>query len=281
MKLNGYSGCDLEIISSDNDCKVCKVSPSIAYNERLQEQKRKQVSTKLGELRNCPVYDDGYRNGIYYFTMEYINGTTLADYVELIKLSDVESVVAMLTKHFAEFKKKDLNASKVFKEKIRKTVSAMYSNSAVNMNCREISEALSILNRCSWEFVVPSSCHGDLTLENIIVGIDGYYLIDFLDSFYDTWMIDAAKLLQDFVCYWSYRNREMNANLEVRLLIFRDLCIKRIIDMDNGKNLLETVYHILLLNLLRILPYTQNKKDYDFLIGSIAKINKELRGYGL
>jgi thiamine kinase-like enzyme len=149
------------------------------------------------------------------------------------------------------------------------------------MNCREISEALSILNRCSWEFVVPSSCHGDLTLENIIVGIDGYYLIDFLDSFYDTWMIDAAKLLQDFVCYWSYRNREMNANLEVRLLIFRDSCIKRIIDMDNGKNLLETVYHILLLNLLRILPYTQNKKDYDFLIGSIAKINKELRGYGL
>ena len=278
MKLNGYSGCRLEILRTDMNYRVRKSSPSIGYNERLRKQKRKQESLHIGDLKSCLIYDDGYKEGLYYFIMEYINGTTFADYLEKIKLSEIKGTVNKLTSHFTGFTQKNETAKMVFNKKIQNTLISIHNNSIININDKELVEAVELLNTYTWEYVIPSPCHGDMTLENIIVGDDGIYLIDFLDSFYDSWMIDAAKFLQDAMCFWTYRNKTLNINLEVRLLVFKDLCINRILDMRYGKELLNTVYHILLLNMLRILPYTKNEDDYFFLKQAISTINIELRG---
>ena len=89
MELRGYSGCDLEIITNSGIKQVRKTAADISYNTRLSEQKRKQETVKLGKLRNCKTYDCGFRDGLYFFTMEYINGNTLAEQVENIQLSTV------------------------------------------------------------------------------------------------------------------------------------------------------------------------------------------------
>lgn len=281
MELIGYSGCSIEIIDLKGTKRVRKTASNTSYNSRLKEQKRKQESVILGELHNCPIYDDGYQDDLYFFTMDYINGSTFADYIENIRLSEMEYAVKKLTSHFVEFENIDCEASLRFSDKIKEIKSTIWNNELVEKNSHEINESIKLLEGYKWNWIVQSPCHGDLTLENVLVCMDGIYLIDFLDSFYDTWMIDAAKLLQDCECFWSYRRSEMSTNIKVRLLVFRDLCIKRIMEMKHGKELMETIYHILLLNLLRILPYTKNKDDYSFIKSNIALLNKKLRGYGL
>lgn len=122
-----------------------------------------------------------------------------------------------------------------------------------------------------------SPCHGDLTLENIIVSsTKKLYLIDFLDSFYDSWMIDLAKLLQDLELGWSFRNYEENMTRNLRLLVAKETLFEEINKMDNSEVIIETLYHLLLLNVLRIYPYAKDKKTLSFLDKSLNTIMKKI-----
>lgn len=77
------------------------------------------------------------------------------------------------------------------------------------------SKCFELLETNEWRYMVLSECHGDMTLENMIIQDGEIYLIDFLDSFYNSWLIDVAKILQDADVLWSYRTYEkLNANLK-------------------------------------------------------------------
>ena len=127
-----------------------------------------------------------------------------------------------------------------------------------------VSKALYMLRKHSWNQFNKTMCHGDLTLENIIVKDGQLYFIDFLDSFYDCWIMDISTLLQDVQTLWAYRNDEnMDINTSLRVLIFRDILVDEVQDKF-GINIVE-VYYALLLKLIRIYPYTKDEKTYMFL----------------
>lgn len=91
-------------------------------------------------------------------------------------------------------------------------------------------KAIDMLDGHDWSKLTPSICHGDLTLENIIVKDDEVYLIDFLDSFYDSWFLDIGILLQDVQTMWSYRFQEtIGMNTILRLMVFRDLLLEEVV----------------------------------------------------
>ncbi len=46
-------------------------------------------------------------------------------------------------------------------------------------------------------------CHGDLTFSNMLFNGNNYYLIDFLDSFVESPLLDIVKLRQDSAYLWS------------------------------------------------------------------------------
>lgn len=127
-----------------------------------------------------------------------------------------------------------------------------------------------------WDYIQHSQCHGDLTLENIIVSNNDLYLIDFLDSFYDSWQIDIAKILQDIEIFWHYRKDKMDNNLFIRLLVLKRILLKKLIKIKDGEKIIESIYHILLLNLLRILPYTKDESTYDFLQGCFVFLDNKI-----
>ena len=60
----------------------------------------------------------------------------------------------------------------------------------------------------------------------------------------------------------------MNENRSVALKYI----ISEIIKLDNGRKCLDCIYHILLLNILRIYPYTTDEATFAFLNQSIEKI---------
>ena len=127
-----------------------------------------------------------------------------------------------------------------------------------------IEHSLDLLEAHDWSKLTPSQCHGDMTLENIIVKNDQLYFIDFLDSFYDSWFLDIGTLLQDVQVMWSYRfQRNVSMNTVLRLIVFRDLLLDEIKKV-NPDYVLE-VYYSLLQKLIRIYPYTKDELTYRFL----------------
>lgn len=146
----------------------------------------------------------------------------------------------------------------VFDKKIADLHNKLYGNNKI------VDQALCLLEKHDWSKLVPSQCHGDMTLENIIVKNDRLYFIDFLDSFYDSWFLDIGTLLQDVQVMWSYRfQNEVSMNTVLRLIVFRDLLLDEIRKLDIAYVL--EIYYSLLQKLIRIYPYTTDELTYNFL----------------
>ena len=270
MKLKGFSGCKLDIIETGTKKFVKKISANKNYNVRLQRQQLKQSEIILDGFNACHVYDFGTEDGLFYFLMDYVQGKTLAEEMFDINLYKIDCLAEKLLNHAINYEKPNYDAELIFDKKISDLHKNLFRVTRLN-------EIFLMLKNFSWQYVIPSKCHGDLTLENIIVSEDNLTPIDYLDSFYDSWMLDAAKILQDADIMWSYRYAKINSNLIVRLTVMRDLIIKKIKAMHMGGELLETVYMLLLLNLIRIYPYVKDCRTENFLNAKVAYIANKIK----
>lgn len=117
-------------------------------------------------------------------------------------------------------------------------------------------------------------CHGDLTFSNILFNGNNYFLIDFLDSFIESPIIDMVKLRQDSYYRWS-------------ALMYKekfDVCRFQIVTNKIDKLLNEYFsqyswynqyyYYFQLMNLLRILQYAKEEKVILFLKQHIKNLLK-------
>ena len=267
-ELAGHSGCRIILAEDSGHTFIRKISRSTGYNARLEAQARKQ-SAFTGEYLSAPaVYSEGRTpEGLYYFDMEYISGITLAEYMKTIQACSIRSIVRALMLSM-DTSATDTHGSpqQAFTGKIRSLEAELAGSSSP-----AVSEALGVLSKHKWDKFTAGRCHGDLTLENIIVKDGRLYLIDFLDSFYDCWLMDAAALLQDVYAMWSYRRQVQDINTVIRLMIFRDI-MTDIIAETTGADFLSEVYYALLLKLLRIYPYTGDKQTLYFLDTKTAAV---------
>lgn len=266
--LGGHSGCKILLCEDeDNKVYVRKVSSSKEYNERLAIQSNKQRLYEDSQLRAPRVLNEGYTpDGLYFFDMEYIQGITLSEHMKSIKIGEVRRIVETLVSEIVRYpaSNSDVDCS-AFIGKIDSLKNKLYGKDST------IDEALDLLSTHSWIGFKKTACHGDLTLENIIVKDNQLYLIDFLDSFYDSWILDISTLMQDVQTLWSYRNdNEININTVLRLMVFRDILMDTIRNISPEK--FYEVYYALLLKLLRIIPYTKDEHTYAFLIEKTRSI---------
>ncbi len=271
--LKGHSGCKIDLINKNNKTFVRKIASSTHYNLRLKKQCLRQSMLKTSESVKTPkIIATGLKEGLFYFDMEFIPGKTLAEYSEHINKAEIKEYISRLfeTLYISNEKYSSISQN-IF---LKKIISLEYKLK----NERNLDNAFQILKKFDWTVVPKTPCHGDLTFENIMVTSDKrIYLIDFLDSFYGSWMIDIAKLLQDIYTHWSWRNKKMTMNIEYNLNLAQETLIKAILSTKNGEKNLETIYHLLLLNLIRIYPYIQDNKTYNFLNASVKKLEIYLR----
>jgi hypothetical protein len=107
--------------------------------------------------------------------------------------------------------------------------------------------------------------HGDLTLENVLWTTDrGFVAIDPLTTPYDSWVFDLAKLAQDLLCGWFIRHT--NLAIEAKLVSICDSMSQRYRWFGDR--------HLMILMLLRILPYARTDLDKRWLLGEINKLWK-------
>ena len=276
--LGGHSGCQIYLMEDDDGKTfVRKISKDENYNERLKAQSEKQASFHGEPVKVPAVLNQGYtEEGLYFFDMEYVQGITLAEYIKTIEIGKVKGLVESLvssiipTKAIASTPECKYDVSQIFAKKLsglKKTLSVHHNP--------VIDQSLALLEAHDWSKLNYSQCHGDMTLENIIVKNDKLYFIDFLDSFYDSWVLDIGTLLQDIQVMWSYRFQEtVSMNTVLRLIVFRDLLIDEIKKV-NPAYVVE-VYYSLLQKLIRIYPYTKDEFTYNFLNENTRRVIEKI-----
>lgn len=273
--LGGHSGCQILLCEDESgNAFVRKISSSINYNERLLMQKEKQENFQEGLIKVPKILRDGYLGtGLYYFDMEYVHGITLAEYIKEVEVNEIKGIVDMLMASAKAERSSQAGAAvpQVFQDKIMdlKHKLSKLDNGIIN-------EALDLLAAHDWSKITSSVCHGDMTLENIIVRNNELYLIDFLDSFFDSWVFDLSTILQDVEVLWHYREEKIDNNTVIRLIIMHDLLFKSMQELM-GEDYIE-VYYTLLLKLIRIYPYTNDELTYNFLNSKTREIMEFIKG---
>jgi len=267
-ELTGHSGCTLNLIKENETLLISKTSPHKNYNSRLKRQWKKQSGfVAKGNVFAPKTCDYGYVNDLFFFNMQFIHGETLAQYTSNIMITEIVDCIKELFKClYMEESTVSPYTPSIFLKKIEALENSLTAE-------RKFFEPFKILKSFNWGKVYKSPCHGDLTLENIIITADkNLYLIDFLDSFYNSWMIDIAKLLQDLELMWSFRNDTPNSNQTLRLQVAKESLIEEILQTKDGDDKLKTIYHILLLNIIRIYPYTKDRLTILFLDNAMNKL---------
>ena len=122
-------------------------------------------------------------------------------------------------------------------------------------------------------------CHGDFTLSNLIIEknigfnnkLSNIYIFDWTDIYFEHYLQDIAKLKQDLYFGWSTRNfDDTNLEYELNSLFIWEKIFKSFINNSNY----ELFKIFMILCLLRIIPYSKNKNDIEW----IDKfLNKEIK----
>ncbi len=132
------------------------------------------------------------------FSMEKINGQSWLDFFNYSSISQIESFFDNII-GYLEFLKANKNYRDCFSNRLIKwKLDRLYENSNYKKFIKSLKKGMGKRG-----IRLPSSfCHGDLTFSNMIFKGEEVYLIDFLDSFVESYWIDIIKLRQD--CFYKW-----------------------------------------------------------------------------
>lgn len=259
---SGLSGCKIELLNSNT---LRKYSSSREYNKRLELQIKKQSLFSHFVFRNldAPKIYQVNRRDIISFDMEYVSGFSFDEYFLYASICDVENVLQSLF-DYLDFL---IENSKVYHDNISKKI---IHEKLISLDVENKSFLYHISRKVvDNDLKVPYSfCHGDLTFANIIFHPKRLYLIDFLDSFIDSYLVDFAKLKQDLYYHW---NLKIQNKTNLRLYQIYDYLWKNI-ERRYSKYLNTTSFQVIdSMNLLRIEPYLTNDNHRSILKKLVEK----------
>ena len=239
--LRGYSGSKVELIELNSMNYVRKTGDVSRNLERIDSLK------KLG-LPFPKIYsidDDSY-------IMEYIENQDMKSYLNSNNIKNLSNFLYdTILKLSSKSQNKDYTNTYI--EKLKKIKWVEYK---LPFSQNQLVDKLPKILPCS-------EYHGDFTLDNILYNESGFFLIDPLTSEYDSYVFDLAKLRQDLSCGWFIRYDNL----------FFDSKFKILSEKLNKFNYFSNDY-LLILMLLRILPYSKNDYDKKFIEKKIEKLWK-------
>lgn len=266
-KKKGLSGCELELI---NNNIVRKYSSNLRYNDRLEIQMRKQKIFKNDTfefIKTPKIVDSGFINQLFYFDMEYISGQQLYDLFIFGTKNDINNFIKYLNSYFDYLIKNskfiEINHFKISnKLKLESLIIDSDYKSFIKYLISKIDDVKS-------KSFISSDCHGDFTIGNMIYYNNCIYLLDFLDSYIDTPIIDLVKLKQDLFHNWLLLNSDYNKSD-----FYRAVQISKFVWGKISKKYLDYIntieFKILeAINFLRIEPYIDVEKK--LLLNKIIK----------
>lgn len=276
----GRSGCDVVIERRADRFVVVKSSSNAAYAPRLRRQiARQQEYRRRNSIDNLTVpniIEQHDREDRYSVTMEYIGLLPFHRFLDragtepLARFADslwhaIDQEMSWAIEH--EF------TSDVFINKIEEIRTRTKAKPTEHIASRL--DSIRTWFESQGHLVLPTSmCHGDLTLSNVLVSPDGsrIALIDFLDSFVDSPILDMVKLRQDTLFGWS-----LQLTPDVADPVRADLALRHLDRLLHAQFMSCTSYNryhtgLQALNLARTLPYLGDASMRQFVTTSISRL---------
>lgn len=233
----------VELMQND-DCVFVRKTGDVSRNiERFDALSRLNISLP----KIIEIYGDSY-------DMEYVQHQDIKTYLLSHSANDLIQFITNFIEILSnETFEKDY--SEIYKNKLSKFPWAEYN---LPFDFDKLFEVLP-------KRLPASEYHGDLTLENILYKItnNSFILIDPLTTEYDSYVFDLAKLRQDLDCKWFIRNERYYFDSKLKTIK------QELSKHDHFNN-----DYLLILMLMRVLPYTKNEKDKLFLENEIRKLWK-------
>lgn len=275
IQVKGHSGCQIDIVNDGSNLYIYKSTHDPKYIERLYLQAKKQKEASQIEyqhIRIPEIFDIDKTEDHLIIKMEYVYSKNYVDYFEDAGFDNISYFVKAL-KIFvnAEIASSPLQMvdTQVVKDKFEDVCKKCYANEHI----KDDKEVQQILEACSPVFsalpqqieIPMGKCHGDLTFSNILFNGNNYYLIDFLDSFIESPLLDLVKIRQDSQYEWSRLMYEGDVDM-VRLSIISHKIDHEIEVYYSQYQWYRDYYHVFqLMNFLRILQYAKEEKVITYL----------------
>lgn len=276
VRLSGLSGAGTwRCRTPGGEYFVHKVATSGHQSLRLNAQRQKQERAAWclpSGFRTPKVYRHGDLDGQAFFDMEWVTGRAAPDYLATASVPEVRAFAERL----AAYLQWAWSTPPLHEVGSRDILDALQSR-LDSIITRARSECLGYRTLVLLEYLrnqvlkpdltasfQPSFCHGDLTLENMIVDTRGQiWLLDWLDAPYEHMLFDVAKLYQDIWAGWYTRTYRPIAPYVLAHLTRTVRQQVNIVEQEsvNHRKLREV---ILATTFARILPYTSTHRDFEF-----------------
>lgn len=275
INVKGHSGCKIEIVRDGDKLYVFKSSNDIGYLNRLERQALKQSEAAKQELQHIripKIHQIVKDTKSVVIKMDYVYSRNFIEFFEQAGFEQIDyligALILLINKEIEKSSQITIPSAIVynkFKDVFEKTTN--------NPNLKDDKGIEKILNRSSqifknWtDMTLPvGTCHGDLTFSNILFNGNNYYLIDFLDSFIESPLLDIVKLRQDTAWHWSELMYIYPFD-NVRLRIAMDKIDTELDSYFRQKYDWYREYYgpMQLMNFLRILQYAHEPKVITYL----------------
>jgi hypothetical protein len=280
LKLEGRSGCKLEVLNREGVFSVKKISKEENYNARLllQAEKQQQFYTQ-GSFVDFKAPQVLHRSAtsdlLTWFEMPYLHGQKYSEFFERASVLEIRKLGDKFNQYFkSSFEKAE--AVKIDSAQFVTKLNAIQSLLAdrTDIDLPLLRQTLEYLSRIPANFIPLRPCHGDFTFSNMLFCEDGIYLVDFLDSFVESPLIDLVKFRQDTFFYWTLLiENQLPENRSAKIIqIFNYLDGKVFESLSGNKFVKEWYNYLQVFNLLRILPYVNHRREIEFVQKSIQRI---------
>ena len=290
LMIDGHSHFNVNILEINDSYYLCKSSNNYEDAIRLKKQINKQILHQKLFSNNIPhiKYSSTIQNNKNFFLMDFKNKTIdIITYFKNYSFMNIDNFIENIIFIIEEYISKCI-FQKISKEilsqklnNVKKNIKKLDKNIFNHNDTEIINKSLTYLNDKINEIVninIPIGyCHGDLTFSNILIDPlnNKLFLIDFLDSFIESPIIDIVKIRQDTKFYWTLElyNQSLDKN-KIRI-IMNELDIK-VHNYFKKYMYYELTYkYFEIMNILRIIQYCKSNKIKEYLIKCLININSK------
>lgn len=275
IEVKGHSGCQIDVIREGREIFVYKSSRDPKYLDRLTLQAEKQKAAAIPELQHIrvpKVHEIIRTDELVSVKMDYVYSRNFVEFFEQAGFEQVNYLIEALIKYL-ELEIEQSRLSTVKRETVTEKFEDVKKKTLSNRHLEGDDEIKEILSKSqkvfdeSPDMLMPVGiCHGDLTFSNILFNGNNYYLIDFLDSFIESPLLDIVKLRQDTAWLWS-QLMYVHPFDTIRLRIAFSKIDNELDSYFRGKYEWYVRYYkpLQLMNFLRILQYAHEPKVIAYL----------------
>lgn len=280
IEVRGHSGCQVEIKSDDRGLFIQKSTYDKNYLKRLTLQAEKQINASKIEyqyVRVPKIFSVEKTDMSTIIKMEYVYSKNFMEHFEQSGFEQIKyfiKALCLFIEKEIQVSKIEKRSNEVFIKKWNSVESCIKNNphikdSRARLLLEKISDFFSTIDKIEIPYGI---CHGDLTFSNILFNGNNYYLIDFLDSFIESPLIDIVKIRQDSKFEWSQLMYTKPYD-KIRLKIISQK-IDEQIDSYFCKYEWYKKYYIpfQIMNLLRVLQYAKDENVVTYLINSLEEM---------